>query len=710
MTIATIEIKGTNGEDVYVDMTEEIGVPQSTEREGHESSASVYASSNSQERQRKNSSHSINALTHGPSEGWNGTPHLAVELYRTLMRSREQDYVYEDDKDTADILPFIKEFLEVTGRDIRKSAGDLGMFPLMELKFKELGFRVTAREYDQTILHPISGAFAPGSLVAIMGPSGCGKSTLLDILSQKKTLPYTGEITVNGHSPDKYFNRMTSYVPQADYGSGLDKVSESAMFASKMKAYYKADQANAALRQQHLDFLLKVLGLSHIANSFIGDGQTRGISGGQRRRLTLLKGLITGPGIAFLDEPTSGLSSTDSETCVRALKNLAKLTGTTFIVVIHQPKSTVFEMFDHLLLLSQGKAVYNGLRSEAQDYFTKLGYPVQQYTTPADHFLDIITPGQVGANPEFFIEQYAKYINPTILNNLDVVAKGDTLKQSLVKIGHGRERSKFPLSRWHQYCLLQKREFRLFFRNADEILTILANNLVMGLLLGLVYQDVYSAKLDAVNSARFSYQFAYIFFVLIVASLTALNSVPAMLTSRVIFQNERAEGYYDVLPYMISKFLTTFVTCAITGTLVLVMSSYWLAGFPASQVMFVFAIVLVEYICVESIVSFTSSCATSIAMANSLAGAVISILSLFNGWSANSLSTPTYVVWIQYLSPFYYGFQAIVVHLYDETVTKQYALHSDWGVWGGIVIMLAMTIFYRYLQFWALKYCNQLER
>ncbi|KNC85765.1 hypothetical protein SARC_02069 [Sphaeroforma arctica JP610] len=121
-------------------------------------------------------------------------------------------------------------------------------------------------------------------------------------------------------------------------------------------------------------------------------------------------------------------------------------------------------------------------------------------------------------------------------------------------------------------------------------------------------------------------------------------------------------------------------------SLIVVMSSYWLVGFSASQKMFVFAVVVVEYICVESIVSFTSACATSLAMGNSLAGGVVGLLAVFNGWSANTSSTPGYIAWIQYPSPFYYGFQAIVVHLYDDTVAKQFALNTDWGDWGGLVI------------------------
>eukprot|EP01134_Creolimax_fragrantissima_P003180 CFRG3180T1 len=665
----------------------------------------------------RRSTHSLQSFTSGPTSGWNGTTHLAVQLYRTIMQSREKDYVYENDENAEGYIPFLEDWVEISGiteDDVGTFTKDLALFPSMELTFRNLAFSVMdshcakgKESREKKILHSISGTFAPGTLVAIMGPSGSGKTTLLDILSQKKTLPYTGEIAVNGHALDKYFTRMTSYVPQFDFGSGLDTVQEAAIFASKMKALYTESEEEMGLR---LKYMLKMLGLSKVAESYVGDGQKRGISGGQRRRLTLLKGLITDPGIAFLDEPTSGLSSTDAEICIMALRNLAKLTRTTFITVIHQPKRSVFDMFDHLILLSDGKPVYNGLRSEASDYFASLGHPIPPFTEAADHFLDVITPGTKENKLEIFVEKYNSDIAPRIGKSLETLGKGETLKESLVKGGFSRSKSMYPLSRFQQYCLLQKRDFRHFIRDADEIVTILINNMVLGLLVGLIYKDTYSPTADFLNDPKASYQFAYIFFVLVIASLTALNAVPAMINSRIIFQNERAEGYYDILPYMITKFGTSLVTCAVGGTLTLLLCSYWLAGFPVGQFIFILAVVLVSYISMDAIVAFTSSCATSLAMGNSLAGAVIGILTLFNGFTANAISTPAYIAWIRYLSPFFYGFQAIVVHLYDEKAAAQFGLNTEWGVWGGILIMLGMAVFFRVLQYLALRYANQIVR
>merc|ERR1711908_239127 len=100
------------------------------------------------------------------------------------------------------------------------------------------------------------------------------------------------------------------------------------------------------------DVILKDLGLYEVKDTHIGNEKIRGISGGQRRRVTLIRGQVARPQIMFADEPTSGLSSTDAEACVKVMRLLAKKFGITIIVVIHQPRIEVAKLFDHLMLFT----------------------------------------------------------------------------------------------------------------------------------------------------------------------------------------------------------------------------------------------------------------------------------------------------------------------------------------------------------------------
>lgn len=208
---------------------------------------------------------------------------------------------------------------------------------LQDLSFEAVDHDEDGKEFTKQILHPITTVVERGKLVALMGPSGCGKSTLLDILAGKKTAIYSGNVFVNGNLREMHaYRRLTSYVPQADYFNGLETVRESILFSSIMKCNYGKKGDSRRLR--HVSSVLELLGLSAIADTRIGNSLERGISGGQKRRVSLGKGLVAGTSVLFADEPTSGLSSSDSQTVVECMSNVAKLGNTTIICVIHQPR------------------------------------------------------------------------------------------------------------------------------------------------------------------------------------------------------------------------------------------------------------------------------------------------------------------------------------------------------------------------------------
>jgi len=116
------------------------------------------------------------------------------------------------------------------------------------------------------------------------------------------------------------------------------------------------------------------LGLVKTIDTIIGNDKTRGVSGGERKRVSIAVQLLSDPAVLFLDEPTSGLDSFQSLAVMEAMKNLAS-NGRLVISVIHQPRSSIYEMFDQLLVLSEGRTMYFGDAKEAVKYFTIQGYP-----------------------------------------------------------------------------------------------------------------------------------------------------------------------------------------------------------------------------------------------------------------------------------------------------------------------------------------------
>jgi ABC-type multidrug transport system ATPase subunit len=218
-------------------------------------------------------------------------------------------------------------------------------------------------------IHHMSFKEESGRMVGIMGASGAGKSTLMGVLNGSCT-PYDGEVLINGisiHKEKEKIKGLIGYVSQDDL-----LIEELTVFEN---LYYNAKLCFDNLTDEEIvtrvDSVLKNLGLNEIRDIQVGSPLNKKISGGQRKRLNISLELIREPAIMFLDEPTSGLSSRDSENILDLLKDLTRK-GKLLFIVIHQPSSEIFKMFDKLIILDTGGyLIYNGNPVDSIEYFKR---------------------------------------------------------------------------------------------------------------------------------------------------------------------------------------------------------------------------------------------------------------------------------------------------------------------------------------------------
>ncbi|OFY63093.1 MAG: hypothetical protein A2V64_09650 [Bacteroidetes bacterium RBG_13_43_22] len=218
-------------------------------------------------------------------------------------------------------------------------------------------------------IHHMSFKEESGRMVGIMGASGAGKSTLLSVLNGTNP-PFDGEVLINGvsiHKEKEKIKGLIGYVSQDDLLIEELTVFENLYYNAKLCFDNLTDEEIVA----RVDNTLKNLGLFEIRDMKVGSPLNKKISGGQRKRLNISLELIREPAIMFLDEPTSGLSSRDSENILDLLKELARK-GKLLFIVIHQPSSDIFKMFDKLIILDTGGyLIYNGNPIESIEYFKK---------------------------------------------------------------------------------------------------------------------------------------------------------------------------------------------------------------------------------------------------------------------------------------------------------------------------------------------------
>lgn len=247
---------------------------------------------------------------------------------------------------------------------------------------------------ERTILNGVSGLVRPGEMLAMLGPSGSGKTTLLTALGGRLGgAALSGAITYNGRPFSSSMRRNLGFVTQDDVLYPHLTVAETLLYTALLRlprSLSRSEKAAAA------DAVVVQLGLAACRSSIIGGPLLRGISGGERKRVSIGQEMLVNPSLILLDEPTSGLDSTTAQRIVTTLGELAGGGGRTVVMTIHQPSSRLFYMFHKVLLLSQGSLVYFGKGSAAMAYFSGVGYQPSVAMNPADFLLDLANGNHCG--------------------------------------------------------------------------------------------------------------------------------------------------------------------------------------------------------------------------------------------------------------------------------------------------------------------------
>ncbi|GMF66940.1 unnamed protein product [Phytophthora fragariaefolia] len=305
----------------------------------------------------------------------------------------------------------------------------------------------------KTILDRVSGRCAPGELTAVMGPSGSGKTTLVDLLADRiSSGEVSGGIEVNGMERDpKTFRVVTSYVAQEDTLLGSFTVVETMRMAAKLSLPSTVTSHEIEIRVENV---MDAMGLGTARDTLVGDIFRKGLSGGQKRRLSIAIELLSSPSILILDEPTSGLDSSAAHNVMKFIVRLCAEGKT----VVHQPSSLVYEMFTNDIVLSAGQTVYCGPRSKMIPYFASTGYECPQYMNPAEYFISLV-------NTDF--EDHAEVPKLVFAYTKSDVSKQiqDRINRDRATLKHLPDIRKRPPSAWRQFGVLMYRNLVNNIRN-----------------------------------------------------------------------------------------------------------------------------------------------------------------------------------------------------------------------------------------------------
>eukprot|EP00249_Psilotum_nudum_P018413 c26792_g1_i1 orf=1348-2817(-) len=266
------------------------------------------------------------------------------------------------------------------------------------LKFVDVRYKLVLKQQvkwkrqvivEKEILHGITGSVAAGEMLAVMGPSGSGKTTLLNVLGGRSlghANILTGTVTYNDQRQNKGFKRRTGFVTQDDVLYSYLTVRETLTYAALLrlpKSLTKLEKIERA------ETVIEQLRLKKCRDTIIGNAVVRGVSGGERKRVCIGHEILIDPSLILLDEPTSGLDSTTALHILQLLQNIAIQRSLTVVTTLHQPSSRMFHMFDKLILLSEGHAIYSGKAMDCMSYFNSIGFRPLIPMNPAEFLLDL---------------------------------------------------------------------------------------------------------------------------------------------------------------------------------------------------------------------------------------------------------------------------------------------------------------------------------
>ncbi|XP_030515895.2 ABC transporter G family member 14 [Rhodamnia argentea] len=602
------------------------------------------------------------------------------------------------------------------------------LYPIT-LKFEEVVYKVkldqkqsywggtwSSSPREKTILNGVSGMVCPGEILAMLGPSGSGKTTLLTALGGRLSGKLSGKITYNGQPFSGTVKRRMGFVAQDDVLYPHLSVTETLLFTALLRL---PNTLPLAEKLRHVESIVAELGLTRCRHSMIGGPLFRGISGGEKKRVSIGQEMLINPSLLLLDEPTSGLDSTTAQMILTTVKRLAG-GGRTVVTTIHQPSSRLYHMFDKVVLLSEGSPIYYGPASAALDYFSSIGFTTSMTVNPADLLLDLangIAPDSKHATEhgenmeqekksvrEALISAYDKNISARLKSELCSV---DIINYNAFTKGHEKKAEQWCNSWWHQFkVLLQRglRERRFESFNRLRIFQVIS----VAVLGGLLWWHTPASHIADRIALLFFFSVFWGFYPL-------YNAVFTFPQERRMLIKEQSSGMYRLSSYFLARTVGDLpLELALPTAFVFII--YWMGGLKPDPATFILSLLIVLYsvLVSQSLGLAFGAILMDVKQATTLASVTTLVFLIAGGYYIQQI--PPFIEWLKYLSYSYYCYRLLLGVQYSnddvyECTKGELCRVRDFpavkavglsNLWLDVFIMASMLAGYRLIAYVAL--------
>ncbi|KAF8156049.1 pleiotropic drug resistance ABC transporter [Crassisporium funariophilum] len=533
------------------------------------------------------------------------------------------------------------------------------------------------------ILSGFEGVVKPGEMLLVLGSPGSGCSTLLKTLAnhRKEYHAVEGDVHYDSITPadlQKNFRGDVQYCPEDDIHFPTLTVSQTLDFAATTRTPRdRASVSRKAFTNMVTNMLTTVFGLRHAKNTPVGDAAIRGVSGGEKKRVSIAEALAARSCIGAWDNSTRGLDASTALEFVKALRIGTDTFGMTTIVSIYQAGESLYQHFDKVCVIYEGRMAYFGPADKAKQYFLDMGYEPANRQTTADFLVAVTDPAarlpRAGLSnqprtaaefAEYFLKSEMGRLNQAEIDGYldEFVGKPDKKNEYIQSARaefakHSRGGSPYMLSIPQQVQVVMRRKVQILMGNKITTGLNLFSFVFQSLIMGSVF-----LKTPVATSGFFS-RGGVLFFALLFSALSSMAEIPALYAQRpIVLRHEKAALYHPFVEAMALTLVDvpiTFVTSIVFGVIL-----YFMVGLQntASQFFTFFLFLFVMSITMKAWFRGIAAAFASEATAQSFGGISVLALAIYTGFTIPKPSMIGALRWITYINPLKYGFEALMTN------------------------------------------------
>lgn len=567
------------------------------------------------------------------------------------------------------------------GAALQPSVGDLFLgLPRLLKNLISKGPRAAAGKPPvRTIIDDFSGCIKPGEMLLVLARPGGGASTFLKVIGNQRFgyEEITGTVTYGGTDAKEMAKKYRSevlYNPEDDLHYATLKVKDTLKFALRTRTPGKASRKDGESRNDYVQEFLRVVSklfwIEHTMNTKVGNEFVRGVSGGEKKRVSIAEAMITKASAQSWDNSTRGLDASTALEYVQSLRSLTNMAQISTSIALYQAGESLYDLFDKVVLIDEGRCCYFGPTEKAADYFKSLGFVQPGRWTTAD-FLTSVTDEHerhIKEGWEDRIPRSAAQFGEAFLKSQqhqDNLAEIEEFERETKRLVEEREaamtkasrKKNFTLSFYQQVIVCTKRQYLVMLGDKQSLVGKWGGILFQALIVGSLFYNQPKTATGIFTRG------GVIFFMLLFNALLALAELTSAFESRPILLKHKSFSFYRPSAYAIAQ---TFVDVPLVLIQVVIFDVvvYFMANLQRTASQFFISVLLLWIVTMTMYAFFRAigSLVGSLDAATRVTGVAIQALIVYTGYLIPPGKMHPWFSWLRWINPVQYGFEALMAN------------------------------------------------